>query len=89
MQQYCVSCHNPTARRGELSLAAFEIARADEHAEVAEKMIRKLRAGMMPPPGARPPDPAAVAAIVEALESRIDRAASARPNPGSRPFQRL
>jgi len=89
VQQYCVSCHNPTARRGELSLAAFEIARADEHAEVAEKMIRKLRAGMMPPPGARPPDPAAVAAIVEALESRIDRAASARPNPGSRPFQRL
>ena len=52
-------------------------------------MIRKLRAGMMPPPGARRPDDAALAALATALETRVDAAAALKPNPGWRPFQRL
>ena len=52
-------------------------------------MIRKLRAGMMPPPGARRPDAATIAAFVDALETRMDAAAALNPNPGWRPFQRL
>ena len=52
-------------------------------------MVRKLRAGMMPPPGARRPEPAALTALAAALETRLDRAAVAAPNPGRRPFQRL
>jgi hypothetical protein len=87
--QYCTGCHNDRTKAGGLSLAAFDAANVVEHAETAEKMIRKLRAGMMPPPQARRPEAAAVTALVDALESRIDRAAALNPNPGWRPFQRL
>src|SRR5204863_8900667 len=87
--QYCTGCHNDRTKAGGLALAAFDAAKVVEHAETAEKMIRKLRAGMMPPGQARRPEAAAVAAFVDALESRIDRAAALNPNPGWRPFQRL
>ncbi|HEV3141715.1 MAG TPA: DUF1592 domain-containing protein, partial [Vicinamibacterales bacterium] len=66
-----------------------DAAHATEHADVAEAMIKKLRAGMMPPPGVRRPDAAAVASLVTALETRLDAAAALNPNPGWRPFQRL
>ena len=52
----CVACHNDRARSGNLSLASFDVATAADHADVAEKMIRKLRAGLMPPPGSKRPD---------------------------------
>jgi hypothetical protein len=52
-------------------------------------MIRKLRSGMMPPPGARRPDAAVIAAFASSMESRLDQAAALNPNPGYRPFQRL
>jgi hypothetical protein len=70
-------------------LAGFDAATVEQHAETAEKMIRKLRAGMMPPPTARRPEAAAVQAFVDSLESRLDKAAALTPNPGWRPFQRL
>jgi mono/diheme cytochrome c family protein len=50
---YCASCHSERAKAGGLSLAGFDAMRATERADVVEKMIRKLRAGMMPPPGGR------------------------------------
>ena len=53
-----------------------------------EKMIRKLRAGMMPPPGAKRPEGDALLELASSLEERIDRAAALSPNPGFRPFQR-
>jgi hypothetical protein len=56
---------------------------------VTEKIIRKLRAGMMPPAGVKRPDAATLAALTEALEAQMDRAAARTPNPGARPFQRL
>jgi mono/diheme cytochrome c family protein len=89
--QYCVGCHNERtkARAGGLSLEGFDDVHPDKNPEVAEKMIRKLRAGMMPPPGQKRPDPAVIASFVSTLESRIDEMAAARPNPGSRVFQRL
>ena len=89
VKQYCVTCHNDRAKAGQLSLASFDAAKAAEHVEVTEKMIRKLRAGMMPPAGARRPEQAQITALMTALESRVDRAAALNPNPGSRPFQRL
>ena len=52
-------------------------------------MIRKLRAGMMPPAGAKRPAGPVLTALAEALETRIDRAAALNPNPGSRPSQRM
>ena len=87
VRRFCVTCHNDTKKTGGLSLAAFDVAHAGGNAEVAEKMIRKLQAGLMPPPLVARPDAATHAALVSALETSVD--AAARPNPGLRPFQRL
>ena len=89
VQQYCVSCHNDTTLRGNLTLSDFEVERAVEHAETAEKMIVKLRAGMMPLPGSPRPSADTLLALVETLENVIDEAAAADPNPGQRTFQRM
>ena len=72
-----------------MSLDGFDPAHPEAAAELAEKMIRKLRAGMMPPTGLPQPEARETAALVEALEHRIDAAADARPAPGSRPSQRI
>ena len=87
--QYCAGCHSERGKAGGLVLAGFDAANVEQQPETVEKMIRKLRAGMMPPPTARHPEPAAVHAFVESLESRLDKAAALTPNPGWRPFQRL
>ena len=89
VQQYCVNCHNDERLRGNLTLEDFEVERAVEWAETAEKMIVKLRAGMMPLPGARRPSPDTLLALVETLESLIDEEAEEHPNPGQRTFQRM
>jgi hypothetical protein len=89
VKQFCIGCHNDKAKTGGLTLASFDPAHADESAEIAEKMIRKLRLGMMPPPGVRRPDADAISAFVTAIENRIDSVAGLRPNPGRRTFQRL
>jgi len=87
--QYCATCHSERGKAGGLTLAGFDGASIDRRPDVAEKMIRKLRTGMMPPPSARRPDAPTIAQFVEALESKMDAAAAANPNPGWRPFQRL
>ena len=87
--QYCLRCHSDRARRGNLSLEAFDVTHPELNAEVAERMIRKLTAGMMPPPGARRPDEPELRALITAMEARIDNAAAASPSPGRRTFQRL
>jgi mono/diheme cytochrome c family protein len=86
---YCANCHSERAKAGGLSLAGFDAMRATERAEVVEKMIRKLRAGMMPPAGAKRPDADTLAALTGALEARMDEFAAVNPNPGFRPSQRL
>jgi mono/diheme cytochrome c family protein len=89
IRQYCVGCHSERGMAGGLSLASFDVAHAPEHAETSEKIIRKLRAGMMPPAGARRPDEPVLDELRHALETRMDKWAAANPNPGWRPFQRL
>jgi mono/diheme cytochrome c family protein len=90
VKTYCVGCHNDRVRSGELSLASFDVARAAEHAEVAEKVVRKLRTGMMPPRAAsRKLDAPTREALAANLESTLDRAAATNLNPGRRSFQRL
>ena len=76
-------------RRGNLSLIGFDVARAPEKADIAEKMVGKLRLGMMPPPGSRRPPQDTLDALLETLETRLDSASAAHPNPGGRTFQRL
>src|SRR5687768_11680239 len=89
VQQYCTTCHNDRSKAGELTLAGWNVTRASADRELTEKMIHKLRAGMMPPSGARRPADGQIAQLVAALETRMDAAAAADPNPGWRPFQRL
>ena len=89
VQRYCQVCHNDALLTGNLSLAGFDVEQAAARPETAEKMILKLRAGMMPPPGMPRPAGDTLVALVEELESRMDAAARAEPNPGGRTFQRL
>jgi len=87
--QYCATCHSERGKSGNLSLAGFDASKLVQNADVAERMIRKLRSGMMPPPGARRPDADTVKSFYTTLENKIDAAALLNPNPGWRPFQRL
>ena len=89
VKQYCAGCHSERGKAGGISFAAFDAAKLEDHGELTEKMIRKLRSGMMPPAGARRPEAVVIDAMAASFESRMDRLAVANPNPGSRPFQRL
>ena len=90
IQTYCVGCHNDRSKSGGLSLASFDVAKADAHADVAEKVVRKLRTGMMPPRGAsKKLEAPARDALATVLETTLDRSAALNRNPGRRSFQRL
>lgn len=89
VHRLCGTCHNDQLRTGNLSLTSFYVDSAAVQAETAEKMVRKLRAGMMPPPGIPRPGGDTLLALVEALESVVDEAASVEPDLGVRRFQRL
>ena len=89
IRQYCTSCHSDRMKTGGLTLAAYDAAHPEQARGVSEKVIRKLRAGMMPPAGVKRPEEAALKSLAVALESRLDRAAALKPDPGYRPFQRL
>jgi hypothetical protein len=91
VKTYCATCHTDrgTERTGNLSFQNCDAAKLEDNGEVTEKMIRKLRAGMMPPPGAKRPEPAVITALAASFETRMDHHAALNPNPGSRPFQRL
>jgi len=89
VQGTCTRCHSDRRMTGNLSLETFDIDALEANAEVAERMVRKLRAGMMPPPGARTPSPDTMLALVEALEGALDDRAAQNPDPGHRSFQRL
>jgi hypothetical protein len=91
IRTYCQTCHN--ARRVAMnngvpfSIEGFSVETATKDLALAEKIVRKLRTQMMPPPTARKPGGDTLLALVETLEATIDKAA--HPNPGSRTFQRL
>jgi mono/diheme cytochrome c family protein len=82
LQQYCVTCHNDRLRTAGLALDTLDAARPGDNAEVWERVIGKLRAQSMPPPGGPRPDAATYRAVATALERDIDQAWAARPRPG-------
>jgi hypothetical protein len=86
---YCLECHDSDKQKGDLVLETFDPLKPEQRPDVAEKMIRKLRAGMMPPPGAERPADNSLDALAAGLEARMDAIADAKPNPGHRTFQRL
>ena len=86
---YCVTCHNDKLKTGNLSLEQISLDRASADAETLEKVIRKVRAGLMPPAGAKRPDRATLDTFASSIENAIDRAAAASPNPGKTPLHRM
>ena len=89
LSQYCAGCHNDRLKSGGMSLTKLDLQHPSQTAELAEKVIRKLRVGLMPPPGLPRPDAATIKAFASSLESGIDEAASAHPNPGRPALHRL
>lgn len=89
VDNYCIACHSDDMHRGGLSLESFDFAHPEKNAEETEKIIRKLRAGMMPPPGRQRPSDAEVNALAASLESSLDRVAAAHPYAGFTPLHRL
>ena len=89
VERYCATCHNEKAKTAGLALDKLDVAHPGEHAEIWEKVVRKVRAGMMPPSGAPRPDRAALDAFAAGLEHELDRAAAAKPNPGTTGLHRL
>src|SRR5687767_6302676 len=82
LNQYCTTCHNQRLRTAGLALDALDAARPSANAEVWERVIGKLRAQSMPPPGRPRPDAVTYRAVATTLERDIDQAWVARPHPG-------
>ena len=89
VNETCRRCHNDRARVGNLSLDGFDVARAAADRPLAEKIIRKVRTGLMPPAGAARPGEADLQALAATLETLVDESAAGRPPDGRRSFQRL
>jgi cytochrome c5 len=83
VDRYCVGCHNAKLMTANLALDKLDLAHLGEHAEIGEKVVRKLRAGMMPPTGMPRPDRTTLEAFVASLENELDRSAvTYLPAPG-------
>ena len=91
LDRYCVTCHNERLRTGGLDLAdtAVDPGHVDRDAAVWEKVVRKLRTGMMPPSPRPRPDQQTYVSLVSYLETELDRSAAAHPHPGRPAVQRL
>jgi mono/diheme cytochrome c family protein len=89
IDRYCAGCHSDLSHAGELSLQSVDIANVAARPEVWEKVIRKLRVGAMPPQGIPRPDRAALDGLASYLETALDRASAATPNPGRVSMHRL
>ncbi|HEY9462785.1 MAG TPA: DUF1592 domain-containing protein [Vicinamibacterales bacterium] len=89
LDKYCVTCHSDRLKTANLSLQGLDLAKVADHAEVWEKVIRKMRAGVMPPPGVPRPALADYEGLRDFLETEIDRVAATKSNPGSVVLHRL
>jgi hypothetical protein len=83
VNQYCVTCHNAKLNTANLQLDKLDLAHLGDHAEIGEKVVRKLRAGMMPPTGLPRPDAAKREALISWMEGELDHSAvTYLPAPG-------
>ncbi|MGB6943498.1 MAG: DUF1592 domain-containing protein [Bryobacteraceae bacterium] len=89
LDKYCVVCHNDRAKTGGLTLQKIDVANIPANAETWEMVIRKLRVGAMPPSGMPKPSPAEVSGLLSTLETSLDKAYAANPNPGHATLHRL
>jgi hypothetical protein len=89
LDKYCVTCHSDRVKTANLSLQGLDLASVADHAELWEKVIRKLRAGVMPPPDTPRPSLAEYEGLRDWLEAEIDRGAAGKTNPGSVVLHRM
>ena len=89
VDRYCIGCHNEKTRSGNLAIDKLDFVHPGNSAESWEKVVRKIRAGMMPPAGIPRPDRATLDDFATKLELALDSAAAAKPNPGTTGLHRL
>ena len=89
LDKFCVTCHNARLRTAALQLDTADVDHPETNPAVWEKVLHKLRAREMPPQGPPHPDDATYESLANYLESALDRAAAARPNPGRPAVYRL
>ena len=89
LDRYCVTCHSERLKTGGLSLETIDTANLATATDVWEKVVRKVRVGMMPPQGSPAPDPQQREAFVAGLTTALDAHAAARPDPGRPLVHRL
>jgi hypothetical protein len=89
VDRYCVTCHNQRLKTAKLALDTLDLTHPEKDALAWERAIRKLRGGMMPPPGAPRPALADAQALAGYLETALDKSGAANPNPGSVRIHRL
>lgn len=83
MEEYCVGCHAGPDPVAGLALDVIDWDNPGAHAEALEKVLKKLRFGMMPPAGSHRPPPAVYDSLISWIETDLDRAWVAAPNPGN------
>jgi hypothetical protein len=89
LNKYCVTCHSDARRTGGLSLQHADLTDVPKGAETWEKVVRKLRVGMMPPPGMPRPARVELDGLAGYLETALDRSAAEKPRPGRTAMHRL
>ena len=92
LEKYCLSCHSTSSKEKGLVPIAFDkldLSRLSKDAEIWERVVRRVEAGVMPPPGAVRPDRTASQGFTSWLTSELDHAAQANPNPGRPLLHRL
>jgi mono/diheme cytochrome c family protein len=83
VNQYCVPCHNARLKTANLLLDEVALTRLGEHPDIGEKVVRKLRAGLMPPTNNRRPDAVTLESLIRGMEATLDRAPAPHlPPPG-------
>ena len=89
VNRYCLGCHSTNLKTGGLALEELDIHQVSGHADVWEKVLRKVRSGEMPPRGLPRPTPAEYTAFGQSLEQSLDSASATNPNPGRPAIHRL
>ena len=82
IDRYCGTCHSDRMKAGGLSLQSLQLNDVTGSSQDLEKIVKKLRAGLMPPAGNRRPDPATYTSLRSWMEDQLDEVAAAHPNPG-------
>ena len=89
LKKYCITCHSDRLKTAQLTLEQLDVEHVRDGAEIWEKVVRKVRAGAMPPAGSPRPEKTVYEGFASWLETELDRSAAANPHPGRPVVRRL